>query len=75
MSDIRFTYERMGFTETVCDTCNESILESEIRCETEDGIICEVCAKRGGVSFNHTTMNWLLGDEYIDTHEKENNDD
>ena len=69
MSDIRFTYERMGFTETVCDTCNE------IRCETEDGIICELCAKRGGVSFNHITMNWLLGDEYIDTHEKENNDE
>jgi hypothetical protein len=46
--DIRFTYERLQFTETTCDGCGEVILESEKRFEQPNnqlcsGVICEEC--------------------------------
>jgi hypothetical protein len=43
--DIRFTSERLEFTETTCDDCGEVILESEKRFAREGdvGVMCEEC--------------------------------
>jgi len=44
-TDIRYLSERSGWTETSCDLCGETILESESRfVHRGDQIICEKCS-------------------------------
>lgn len=47
--DIRWSYDRMQPTETICDLCGEVILESERRFDTEAGVICECCRNNHNV--------------------------
>jgi len=41
--DIRFISKRLGHTETVCDSCSETILASEERFENKGTIECDGC--------------------------------
>ncbi len=43
--DIRFGYERMQWTETVCDSCAGVIMASEHRWMRDDAILCEECER------------------------------
>jgi hypothetical protein len=62
MTDLRFTYERAGYTETECDHCYEAILESENRWVTEAGEIrCEICTQKRGWNVRSNDLALVVG--------------
>ena len=67
MTNTRFTYKRMSFyqrqnfTETVCDTCDETLLESESRFSTDDEVLCEWCAKQEADERTNTRLEEAFG--------------